>query len=98
MNYMKAVDPTLKTHIFTYTDTDSLHILGEHKNKLEKMGMIKTKKEASLGYLCSDIDNEGVIIYENNLAPKTYFYEYIDNEIFDKDKGTKKVKEYLQNV
>ena len=36
MNYMKAIDPTLKTHIFTYTDTDSLHILGEHKNKLEK--------------------------------------------------------------
>jgi hypothetical protein len=94
MNYMKAIDPTLKTHIFTYTDTDSLHILGEHKDKLMKLGMIKSKEDSSLGYLCSDIDNEGVIIYENNLAPKTYFYEYIDNknEVYDKNKGTKKGK------
>ena len=91
---MKAIDPTLKTHIFTYTDTDSLHILGERKNKLEKLGMIKSKEDASLGYLCSDIDNEGIIIYENNLAPKTYVYEYIDNknDVYDKDKGTKKGK------
>lgn len=94
LNYMKAIDPTLKSHIFTYTDTDSLHILGEHAEKLEKMGMIKTKDKASLGYLCSDIDNEGVIIYENNLAPKTYFYEYIDNknDVYDKDNGTMKGK------
>ena len=94
MNYMKAIDPTLKTHIFTYTDTDSLHILGKYKNKLEKLGMIKSKDEASLGYLCSDIDNEGIIIYENNLAPKTYFYEYIDNknDIYDKNKATTKGK------
>jgi hypothetical protein len=49
MNYMKAIDPTFNTHIFTYTDTDSLHILGEHKNKLEKLGMIKSKEDASLG-------------------------------------------------
>ena len=94
MNYMKAIDPTLKTHIFTYTDTDSLHILGEHKNKLEKLGMIKSKEDASLGYLCSDIDNEGIIIYENNLAPKTYIYEYIDNKnnVYDKNKSTMKAK------
>ena len=59
------------------------------KDKLEKLGMIKTKHEASLGYLCSDIDNEGIIIYENNLAPKTYIYEYIDNQndVYDKNKG-----------
>ena len=94
MNYMKAIDPTLKTHIFTYTDTDSLHIKGEYKDKLEELGMIKTGDECSLGYLCSDIDNEGIIIYENNLAPKTYFYEYIDNknDVYDKDNGIKKGK------
>ena len=50
--------------------------------------MIKSKEDASLGYLCSDIDNEGIIIYENNLAPKTYIYEYID----DKNKSTMKAK------
>ena len=69
MNYMKAIDPTLKTHIFTYTDTDSLHIKGEYKDKLEELGMIKTGDECSLGYLCSDIDYEGIIIYENNCCP-----------------------------
>jgi hypothetical protein len=94
MNYMKAIDPTLKTHVFTYTDTDSLHMLGNHAQKLREMGMIKPKNEASLGYLCSDIDDEGIIIYENNLAPKTYFYEYINNknEVHDKDQGTFKGK------
>jgi hypothetical protein len=94
MNYMKAIDPTLKTHVFTYTDTDSLHILGEHKDKLMKLGMIKSKEDSSLGYLCSDIKNEGVIISENNLAPKTYFYEYIDNknELHIRENGTTKGK------
>jgi hypothetical protein len=94
MNYMKAIDPTLKTHVFTYTDTDSLHMLGNHAQKLREMGMIKPKNEASLGYLCSDISDEGIIIYENNLAPKTYFYEYINNknEVHDKDQGTFKGK------
>jgi len=94
LNYMKAIDPTLKTPIFTYTDTDSLHILGEHEMKLRELGYIKNKNDASLGYLCSDVDNEGIIIYENNLAPKTYFYEYIDNNniIHDKNSGTMKSK------
>ena len=94
MNYFKAIDPTLKTHIFSYSDTDSMHILDNHAQKLKGLGMIKSKNEASLGYLCSDIDNEGIIIYENNLAPKTYFYEYIDNknDIHDKDNGTMKGK------
>ena len=43
-----------------------------------KKGLIKTKKDASLGFLCSDIKNEGFIIDESNLAPKTYIYTYID--------------------
>ena len=64
---------------FTYTDTDSIHIMGKDYKKLVELGYIKDKKESSLGYLCSDIDNEGVIIYEKNLAPKSYKYEYVDN-------------------
>ncbi len=31
--YMKAIDPTLKTLIFSYTDTDSLHILSKDEIK-----------------------------------------------------------------
>jgi hypothetical protein len=91
---MKAIDPTLKTHIFTYTDTDSIHILGKHAEKLKRLGMIKDKDNSSLGYLCSDIDNEGIIIYEKSLAPKTYFYEYIDNQndVYDRENGVKKGK------
>lgn len=76
--YMKKIDPTLKEQIFTYTDTDSLHIRGDAYLKLLKEGMVKLKENAELGYLCSDIDGEGLILKEINLAPKTYFYEYID--------------------
>ena len=70
--YMKEIDPTLQSMIFTYTDTDSLHISGQAYLDLMAKGLIKTKKEAELGYLCSDIKNEGVILKEVNLAPKTY--------------------------
>lgn len=92
--YMKAIDPKLKTHIFTYTDTDSLHILGEHAEKLKKLGYIKDKSNSSLGFLCSDIDDEGIIINETNLAPKCYFYEYLDNKqsLHINENGTKKAK------
>jgi uncharacterized protein YprB with RNaseH-like and TPR domain len=92
--YMKAIDPELKTHIFTYTDTDSLHIIGKHAEKLKQLGYIKNKNDVSIGFLCSDIKNEGVIIAETNHAPKTYFYEYIDNknELHLKENGTMKAK------
>lgn len=94
LNYMLAIDPSLKTHVFTYTDTDSLHIIGKYAQKLQNLGMIETKKNASLGYLCSDIKNEGIIIFENNIAPKMYYYESIDNknDLKLKDLGTMKAK------
>lgn len=94
LTYIKVVDPSLKKHCFTYTDTDSLHITGEGYKKLLAKGMIKTKAESSLGYLCSDIDNEGLIISEKNLAPKTYKYEYINNknELCLNEKATMKCK------
>ena len=88
--YMKKIDPELKSSIFTYTDTDSLHISGEAYFELLKQGLIKTKQEAKLGYLCSDIKNEGVILKEINLAPKTYLYESIGNQ--DDIKTTMKCK------
>ena len=37
---MKIIDPSLKTPIFTYTDTDSLHISGEHEMKLRELGYV----------------------------------------------------------
>jgi hypothetical protein len=80
----------LKTHIYTYTDTDSLHIKGEYYEKLNKMGYISDK----MGYLDNDIKNDGIIIKEKNLAPKCYFYEYINNknEIKINENGTMKAK------
>ncbi len=74
------MDPTLKKLTFTYTDTDSMQIFGEYYFKLKELGYIKSKSESKLGFLCSDIDDEGIIIYEKNLAPKTYKYEYINNK------------------
>jgi hypothetical protein len=78
LNYMKAIDPTLESMMFTYTDTDSLHITGESYKKLKDMGYIRSGKDVALGYLSCDIDEEGIIISEDNLAPKLYRYEYID--------------------
>ena len=41
LTYMKAIDPTLKRHVFTYTDTDSLHIRGSDVDTLRSLGYIK---------------------------------------------------------
>jgi hypothetical protein len=77
-----------------------LHISGEAYFKLKAKGLIKTKADAQLGYLCSDIKNEGVILREMNLAPKTYLYESIGNQedikVTMKCKGIP--KKYLQEL
>ena len=78
--YMKLIDPTFRTFIFTYTDTDSLHIIGEHYFKLKELGYILPKEQAKLCYMCSDIDHNGLIFNEKNLAPKLYTYSYINDQ------------------
>ncbi len=91
---MQKIDPTLKTIVFTYTDTDSLHITGQAYKILKGLGLIVPKSESKLGYLCSDIDNQGLIIAERNLAPKSYYYEYINDkdELFTNDDAKFKAK------
>lgn len=98
--YMKAIDPTLKSKIYTYTDTDSIHVDSDGYNKLKVLGYIKSKEDSQLGYLCSDIKNEGIIIQEKNLQPKCYTYEYIDNKNTLKidDDSTMKTKGIPQRV
>jgi hypothetical protein len=44
------------------------------------MSLILPKEKSKLGYLCNDIKNDGIIIKELNLAPKTYLYEYVDKK------------------
>lgn len=78
--FMTEIDPKLEKVLFTYTDTDSLHIGGQDYFKLKEKGLIKSKTESKLGYLCSDIKGEGLIIQEKNLGPKNYMYEYITND------------------
>jgi hypothetical protein len=56
-----------------------MHMSGENYKKLLALGYIKNKAEAKLGFLCSDIKGEGIITNEINIAPKTYMYEYINN-------------------
>jgi hypothetical protein len=92
--FMKVIDPTLKSFMFTYTDTDSLHIKADGYRKLIEKGYIIPKDQSKLGYMCSDIDDDGFIIYEKNLAPKTYCYEYITskNKIAVNEASTMKAK------
>jgi len=61
---------------------------------LNKKGFIKSGKNSKLGFMSHDVDDEGLIILEKNLAPKTYKYEYINekDEAFDNDKCTMKCK------
>ena len=92
--YMKAIDPTLTSMIFTYTDTDSLHMSGASHQKLLKMGYIQDSSNAELGMLTNDIKKDGLIVKEINLAPKSYRYDYINAEGVWKcgDNGTMKYK------
>lgn len=92
--YMKAIDPTLQSMMFTYSDTDSMHIMGDAYLKLKEIGYIKNKCDSKLGYLTSDIDNNGIIFAETNLAPKSYMYQSIDElgKIKDSNNSTMKMK------
>ena len=92
--FMKQIDPTLESMIFTYTDTDSLHIYGADFKKLKALGLVKSKEDAELGLLTNDIKNEGLIFHEKNLAPKSYYYEYINDkgEMVDKNDCVIKMK------
>jgi hypothetical protein len=94
---MKQVDPTLKSQIYTYTDTDSLHLKASAHKILVSKGLILPKEKSKLGYLCSDIDGEGLIFYEHNVGPKSYRYEYINNknEINDSTMKTKGITSKL---
>ena len=94
LNYVKACDPTLKSMVFTYTDTDSLHLFGNDAEKLMKLGYIVDKENSQLGYLCNDIKNDGIILSEINLCPKSYYYEYLtnDDKFHEKGDGTIKCK------
>jgi len=65
-NIFIAIDPTIQSMIFTYSDTDSAHVRAEHIPKLKEfMG-------DELGELNNDYDDDGLIIREENLAPKLY--------------------------
>ena len=80
LNYMKQIDPKLESCVFTYHDTDSLHIFAESYHKLLAKGLIMDSDNSDLGMLCNDIKGDGLIIYEKNLGAKNYTYEYINNK------------------
>ncbi len=94
LDMMLEMDPTLSSVTFTYTDTDSLHTKGKYAKILFQKGLAVSKDICELGQLCSDIDNEGIILREINLGPKNYLYECIDEtgnyEIVMKTKGIDK--------
>jgi hypothetical protein len=59
LDYMKLISPDLKTHPFTYTDTDSLHMLGIYHKKLREE--YSDKLGNSLGQMNNDIKKNGII-------------------------------------
>ena len=95
LNILSAIDPTLEKHTMTYSDTDSLHILGEYYDKLNNAGLIHKTK---LGYVDNDCPNNALIFREINLSPKCYMYECLDKDgiihTVMKSKGI--MKKYLQ--
>lgn len=96
--YMMVLDPTLQNinKMVTYMDTDSAHIKVEYISKLVEMGYFVTKENAQLGLFCSDIKNEGIILSEINLGPKSYMYEYLDNKgLFNDTKKSKGIPSKL---
>ena len=93
LNAMEAINPKLDTHLFSYGDTDSIHILNEHlKTIQDKVNPYNGKKwlDVGLGCLSNDIDDGGKILYERSFGPKNYFYIYINNKGEIKD--TRKCK------
>ena len=74
--FMKQIDPTLKSTIFHYTDTDSMFITKENYYKLRKIGSVPENEK--LGYLSNDCDNDGIVIEMKALGPKSYFKTTLD--------------------
>ena len=69
LEVMEAIEPGLRNHFFTYTDTDSLHIHSSKLPGLQERGWLKD----GLGMLSDDAKG-GRIFREINLAPKLYMY------------------------
>jgi hypothetical protein len=70
---MKVVDPSLRTLVFDYTDTDSLRVSAKAYKQLEAGGYLGD----TLGKLHNDIE-QGALIYEQvNVAPKFYCIKYM---------------------
>ena len=90
---IKAIDPTLKTPCFYYTDTDCLHI---HQKDMPKVEHLLGDE---LGLMNSDLKNEGRIIEGIYLAPKQYSVCYIgnDNKIVGKYKCKGIDRKYLKD-
>lgn len=96
--YMMLLDPSLRNinKMITYMDTDSAHIKCEYLHIWKDAGLYVDKKNAQLGLFTSDIKNEGIILSEINLGPKSYMYEYLDSEgLFDDTKKSKGIPKKL---
>lgn len=69
LDAMSSIEPTLTSHFFTYTDTDSLHIHSSKLPGLQSQGWL----DEGMGKLSDDCKG-GRIFREINLAPKLYMY------------------------
>jgi hypothetical protein len=72
LNAMEKVDPTLNTHFFNYTDTDSLHM------HIDNIKHVEGLLGSNLGDMSNDIKKGGRILKEICLGPKNYTYVYVN--------------------
>ena len=81
LDYMRLISADLTEHPFTYSDTDSMHILGKHYHMLKNMKLNgKSVIGDEIGQLSNDLKLDGIILKECNLGPKLYTYFYINSK------------------
>ena len=91
--FIEAIDPKVERRITSYLDTDSLHIRGESYQILKNKNLIHNTK---LGFLSNDCDDNALIFYECNLAPKCYAYLSLNEK--GEIKTTMKSKGIMKNL
>ena len=75
LKFAEIISPDLKDVLTQYIDTDSMKLLAKDFEKLEKAGVVDNSK---LGYMGNDCEDDAVIFWMKNLAPKNYDYMSID--------------------
>jgi len=87
IDFIDALDPTLKSSCFYYTDNDSLFIEAKYLKNLTEKNLLVVDGEKNavnqMGRGKNDIKDGKLVIKAKFVKPKTYYYTYVsyDGEI-----------------